>query len=97
MDLDHRISRGCSYSPLRTAAVTAKERLYSSAELDSAESADFEIRPAETAKAIAPASHKKPLIVELSLPLVNAKMESINQMNATIQQSDLEYLAKPVP
>jgi hypothetical protein len=65
--------------------------------LDSAEPEDLEIKLAENAKAIAPTSHKKPLIAELSLSLVNAKMESASQINATIQQSDLEYLAKPVP
>jgi len=70
---------------------------YSSAALDSAESGDFEIKLAEIANAIAPANHKKPLIVALSLSLVNARTESASQINATIQQSDFEYLAKPVP
>jgi|TARA_B110000914_G_scaffold97138_1_gene85381 hypothetical protein len=64
---------------------------------DSTGPEDLEIKTADTAKAIAPANHKKPLIVELSLSLVNAKMESTNQIDATIKQSDLEYLAKPVP
>ncbi|MDG2339432.1 MAG: hypothetical protein P8N94_15840, partial [Gammaproteobacteria bacterium] len=30
-------------------------------------------------------------------PPVNARMERTNQIIATIQQSDFEYLAKPVP
>ena len=64
---------------------------------DSTEPEDLGIKTPDTAKAIAPANHKKPLIVEFSLPLVNAKMESTNQIDATIKQSDLEYLAKPVP
>ena len=94
---DCRLPRKCSYSPLRIATVTTKEKFYSSKSSDSAKSEDLEIKPAETAKAIAPTNHKKPLIVELSLSLVNAKMESTNQIDATIKQSDLEYLAKPVP
>jgi len=61
------------------------------------ESEDLEIKPPETAKAIAPASHKKPFTVALSPPLVNAIMERTNQIVATIQQSDFEYLAKPIP
>jgi hypothetical protein len=77
--------------------VTTKEKFYSSKSSDSAKSEDLEIKPAETAKAIAPTNHKKPLIVELSLSLVNAKMESTNQIDATIKQRGLEYLAKPVP
>ena len=64
---------------------------------DSTEPEDLGIKTPDTAKAIAPANHKKPLIVEFSLPPVNAKMESTNQIDATIKQSDLEYLAKPVP
>jgi hypothetical protein len=94
---DCRLPRKYSYSPLRIATVTTKEKFYSSVASDSAESEDLEIKPAETAKAIAPTNHKKPLIVELSLSLVNDKKESTNQINATIQQSDMEYLAKPVP
>ena len=64
---------------------------------DSTEPEDLEIKTPDTAKAIAPANHKKPLIVEFSLPPVNAKMESTNQIDATIKQRGLEYLAKPVP
>ena len=77
--------------------MTTKEKSYSSKSSDSAKSEDLEIKPAETAKAIAPTNHKKPLIVELSLSLVNDKKESENQINATIQQSNLEYLTKLVP
>ena len=94
---DCRLPRKCSYSPLRIATVTTKEKFHSSKSSDSAESEDLEIKPAETAKAIAPTNHKKPLIVELSLSLVNDKKESENQINATIQQSNLEYLTKLVP
>jgi hypothetical protein len=61
------------------------------------ESGDLEIKTPETAKAIAPASHKKPFMVALSPPPVNARMERTNQIVATIQQSDFDYLAKPVP
>ena len=64
---------------------------------DSTGPEDLEIKTPDTAKAIAPANHKKPLIVELSLSLVNDKKESENQINATIQQSNLEYLTKLVP
>ena len=64
---------------------------------DSTEPEDLGIKTPDTAKAIAPANHKKPLIVEFSLPPVNAKMESTNQIDATIKQRGLEYLAKPVP
>jgi hypothetical protein len=35
--------------------------------------------------------------MELPLPPVKAKKESTIQINATIQQRDLEYLAKHVP
>jgi hypothetical protein len=58
---------------------------------------DLAIKPPETAKAIAPASHKKPFTVALSPPPVNARIERTNQIIATIQQSEFEYLAKPVP
>ena len=64
---------------------------------DSTEPEDLGIKTPDTAKAIAPANHKKQLIVEFSLPPVNAKMESTNQIDATIKQRGLEYLAKPVP
>ena len=64
---------------------------------DSTGPEDLEIKTPDTAKAIAPANHKKPLIVELSLSPVNARMESTNQIDATIKQRSLEYLAKPVP
>jgi len=52
-------------------------------------------KSAEIAKATAPANHNMPLILEFSAPPVNVSIDKANQMPETIQQSPLEYRAKP--